>query len=642
MEVDVPGVGRLRAAASSFSQEALAFRGIRYGRAERWRPPREVEAAPDGAVVDAREFGPRCVQRGSSDAGGGALSLLLGNMEMSEDCLFLNVYTRRDAVGPGRGADAGLPVMVFIHGGTYSSGESNEYDGSFLAAGSEGRRPVVLVDFNYRLNVFGFAAVDGADGELLANCGIMDQQLALRWVKRHIRHFGGDPENVTVFGQSAGANSILSHLVIESSFALYERAIIQSGAFSPGALAPGAARDRMGRVLAASPECASLTCLEGLDAAALSSAAESALDSSEDIFLMWSPVVDGALLTGAPADLIREGQYNKDAQIIIGSNRDDFAYFFFSVVPAVLAREGLATNASDFGEPEFEALASLDAFSDGGSIAARALSARRMAELKALYDPAGSAYGYPADRGGFTDWWWMAMRSTTDRIWGLGHCSVRHLARLLAAHGSRVFTYMLMYPVQSPLFSFIAGSGPGSVLVPHGAEVPYELAAGILLVDAGAKRLAEDVPALWTQFAATGDPNGGIDGAAWPPFTADGDETLLLDAPADLGGAGGLRAERGTRAAACDFWEEEFAEAARSAPAPAPAPASSDSRAGGSAPVVLIAVAVVLVLVAVAAGLLVWRRRGRLARLRRLALVEGDSGAGAFELPPRQADPPAP
>lgn len=658
MEIEVVGLGKLRGATSTFDPDALAFKGIRYARAERWQPPSEVAQDANG-TIDATEFGPRCMQRTSDSAGEGNLaSSIFGEMTMSEDCLFLNVYTRRDAVDTSWNGK--LPVMVFIHGGSYSVGESNEFDGSFLAAGDAARQPVVVVDFNYRLNVFGFAAATFDDGSSISNMGLLDQQMALRWVQKYIGGFGGDPERVTIFGQSSGANSILSHIVIESSFGLYSRVIIQSGVFSPGAFTLTAARDRMDRVLTSSEECTSMRCLEELEATALSEAATRAFDNSDDIFLMWSPVVDGALLTDTPIELIRAGNFNKEAQIIIGSNRDDSSYFMLDIFGDERARsaygdESLAVDISDFGESEFEAVVSADDANFNGYHKHRPLTDDQMEVLKEIYaigaqgENRTGAYQYPVDRGDYPDWWWMAMRAETDRIAGLGHCSVRHLARLLSGRGSSVYVYLLMYPVQSPIFEFITGSGPGSVLVPHGAEVPYEFAAIPFLVDPGAKRLAGDISAMWTQFAVTGDPNSGGPGAAraWPIFTEEGDETLLLDAPADLGGVGGVRVQRGTRASACDFWEDIYEDTLRSAPPPdssalVPPPSSSElSTASSSGPgalaIVILALVASVVTVVLVVGLIVWRRRNRFARLRRLALVDKDVNYGSrnFELPER-------
>jgi para-nitrobenzyl esterase len=160
------------------------------------------------------------------------------HVDAGEDCLFLNVYTpARNTIaseqdGSGR-SDRALPVMLWIHGGSYVSGASNQYPGEALVAASNGT--VVVITINYRLNVFGFLgskelktrSPDGTTG----NYGIEDQRLAMSWARQHIAAFGGDPEQITIFGESAGGNSVINHLAQSASFPLYQRAIVESGAY---------------------------------------------------------------------------------------------------------------------------------------------------------------------------------------------------------------------------------------------------------------------------------------------------------------------------------------------------------------------------------------------------------------------------
>ena len=161
----------------------------------RWRPPQPVQRW-DG-VRACRDYGPACPQPGGMIAG------VLGVGETSEDCLYLNVWT------PARSPDDGLPVMVWIHGGGFTSGSASQslYDGASLA-----RRGVVVVSVNYRLGAFGFLAhpalsAESADG-VSGNYGLRDQVAALEWVRDNIAGFGGDPERVTAFGESAGGMSV--------------------------------------------------------------------------------------------------------------------------------------------------------------------------------------------------------------------------------------------------------------------------------------------------------------------------------------------------------------------------------------------------------------------------------------------------
>ena len=198
-----------------------AFRGLPYAAAPsgelRWRAPRP--ATDWNGVRDATQFAPSCPQPSSGN-------LFLPPGPIAEDCLYVNVST------PDLHSRRGdrRPVLVWIHGGGLTQDAARNYDGSKLAA--EG---TVVVTINYRLGALGFLAhpalasrPDGPAG----NYGLMDQQAALRWVARNIEKFGGDPDNVTIAGQSAGGLSVLAHLVSRGSRGLFQRAIVQSGAFA--------------------------------------------------------------------------------------------------------------------------------------------------------------------------------------------------------------------------------------------------------------------------------------------------------------------------------------------------------------------------------------------------------------------------
>ena len=207
--VDVPGCGKLVGALDPVHAGQMSFKGIPYAapptKSRRWQVP--VPAAPWApSTLNATAFGNQCLQGGHTSDG------------YDESCLFLNVY----APFPPAPLERQLPVMLWIHGGAYNYGGSNGYPGASLVAALQGT--VVVVTINYRLNVFGFLGsheVQSRSARSTAgNFGIEDQRAAMLWVREHIAPFGGNPENVTIFGESAGGNSVINHLAQPASFGL--------------------------------------------------------------------------------------------------------------------------------------------------------------------------------------------------------------------------------------------------------------------------------------------------------------------------------------------------------------------------------------------------------------------------------------
>ncbi len=178
----------------------------------RWRPAQPPKNW--SGVLPAVQFGNFCPQFDS----------LIGQTIGAEDCLFLNVYS--PLVSPSAGA--GLPVMVWIHGGGLIGGDASEYDPTPLV-----QQGVIVVTINYRLGLLGFFAQTALDKNtrVKGNYGFTDQQLALKWVKRNIAAFGGNPHNVTIFGESAGGQSIYANLASPTARRLFARAIAESGSY---------------------------------------------------------------------------------------------------------------------------------------------------------------------------------------------------------------------------------------------------------------------------------------------------------------------------------------------------------------------------------------------------------------------------
>jgi para-nitrobenzyl esterase len=282
----------------------------------RWRPPQPADRWH--GVRDATSFAPHCPQQASP----------FGVASVSEDCLYLNVF----APAGGRPGGAGRPVMVWIHGGALVTGESDDYDPAKLVSNG-----TVVVTINYRLGALGFLAhpaLADRPGGPSGNYGLMDQQAALRWVQRNIRQFGGDPRNVTIFGESAGGLSVLSQLDSPGAHGLFQRAIVQSGAYNL-TQTPLATAEAAGEAFAATAGCASQTaaCLRGLPVSAIVASENTA---------GYTPDLDGTVLRQSIGTALASGQFNR-VPIINGSNHDEWRLFV-----AISELQGALVTAANY------------------------------------------------------------------------------------------------------------------------------------------------------------------------------------------------------------------------------------------------------------------------------------------------------
>ena len=212
----------------------------------RWAPP-EPAAPWAPATLDASHYGPDCWQLVDPLVNPSA-----DTRYMSEDCLYLNVFT---PAGLSSQRHVKMPTMVFLHGGAFQQGAARrpEYDGRRLAG-----RGTVVVTLNYRLGALGFL-VSSSD-RLSGNFGLMDQRAALHWIKDNIQHFGGDPDNVTLFGESAGAVMTVLHLMMDGAGSLFHKAIIQSNPLGLQFRSVVVA-DFIGEALKRFVDCRDLSCL---------------------------------------------------------------------------------------------------------------------------------------------------------------------------------------------------------------------------------------------------------------------------------------------------------------------------------------------------------------------------------------------
>jgi para-nitrobenzyl esterase len=285
--------------AGEANDRANVFRNVPFAAAPvgplRWAPPKPP--APWSGERDAAQAGPSCPQPMKADNtpnSGGA------NGPVSEDCLQLNVFAPKGAKG--------APVMVWIHGGAHRTGAGWVYDGSNFA-----RDGVVLVSVNYRLGALGYfahpALTTAAGKEPTGNFGLMDQIAALQWVQRNIAAFGGDPANVTVFGESAGGMSTLALLATPKAKGLYAKAIVQSGLgwFEPTTLAKEEQRGAEALQKA------------GITAATAAELRAVPLEKLVAISMNFAPFPDGRLMTETATQALAAGRFD-DVPLIIGSN----------------------------------------------------------------------------------------------------------------------------------------------------------------------------------------------------------------------------------------------------------------------------------------------------------------------------------
>lgn len=313
------------------------WKGVPYAKTPvgplRFRAPERPE--PWEGIYDATAFGPAPLQPVNQMIG------FLDNrqIEMSEECLNLNIWSPA-------ADDKRRPVMVWIHGGAFMNGygSSSSYDGTSFAVNGD----VVTVTINYRLGVMGFLHLDDIDDEYAGsgNCGILDQVAALKWVKENIEAFGGDPNRITIFGESAGAMSVGTLLAIPSAKGLINQAILQSGAARIGMESEQAtkvAQEFLGNLGIASDDLSRLKEIP----------AEEIMEAAKDIPPMaLSPVIDGTVIPEIPEKALAAKGAAKDIPILIGTTKDEHRFFtFFDPTWKQLDEAGIARRVKEEFQP---------------------------------------------------------------------------------------------------------------------------------------------------------------------------------------------------------------------------------------------------------------------------------------------------
>jgi para-nitrobenzyl esterase len=463
------------------SEEGLTvYRGIPFAAPpvgdSRWRPPQP--AAKWDGVRHADKFAPACMQSGPP--GSGSANQGPG---MSEDCLYLNVWT------PARPANQRVPVLVWIYGGGFSAGATSipTYSGEKLA-----KRGVVLVSIAYRVGALGFLAHPGLSAEssnrASGNYGLLDMIAGLEWIQKNIGAFGGDPRRVTIFGESAGGIAVSMLCASPLAKGLFHGAISQSGGSfgppRPGGM-PGenmqllADAERAGEAYAKAAGASSAASLRKLSA-------EQVLATSRGQRGLGWPIIDGWVVPDDQYKLYEARRYN-DTPILAGYNSD----------------EGLSFSAAKTPEAYIESVRQrYGLFAD---------------QLLKLY-PAGETTVAKTARDltrdaafGWHTWAWARLQSRTGK--------------------SKVFYYYFDQHPEYPAGSPREGQG-----TPHGADVPFvfEHVAVNREPAPGDQQLSETMAAYWTNFAKRGDPNGqGL--PQWPPFRENNPVVMYLKQPPHTG-----------------------------------------------------------------------------------------------------------
>jgi para-nitrobenzyl esterase len=462
--------------ASGTSAEVQVYKGIPYAAAPvgnlRWREPQP--ATHWDGVRKADQFGAICTQPAFRGANPSATP-----RNISEDCLFLNVWTAATSARERR------PVMVWIHPGGYTTGSGSTpgFDGEGLA-----KKGVVLVTINYRLGVFGFFSHPELTKESAhhasGNYALMDQVAALGWVQKNIAGFGGDPQRVTVFGNSAGSSSIANLMGSPRAKGLFQRAVGESGAWMGLSLAP------MRTLVEA--EQAGVKIAEPLHAQTLEELRAIPADELLKAGRAGGPVMDGWFLPEDVATIFAEHKQN-DVPLIAGSNQDEGTFF----LQPTTAEKFIERSRKRYGD---QAEAFLKLYPAGSDEEAS------VSQLAAFRDELGYVMRV-----------WSRAQSKTGR--------------------SKAFLYYFTHQPPPPVGASARGAlGTGAT---HGSEAQYifqNLLAPRAWTDLD-HQVSETLSSYWVNFATNGDPNGkGL--ATWPAFNdRKSNRPMVLGDQAEVGPA---------------------------------------------------------------------------------------------------------
>lgn len=462
------------------------YKGIPYAKAQRFQPP--VQADSWEGIRSCRQYGPVSPQAERSGWGNDEIAFAFdwNDGVQGEDCLRLNIWT--PATDSGK-----RPVMVWLHGGGYSAGSGQElpsYDGTSLAATED----VVVVTVNHRLNVLGFLDLS-AYGEKYAksgNAGMLDIVASLKWVKDNIAAFGGDPDNVTIFGQSGGGGKVTTLLAIPCAKGLFHKAIVQSGSMLRTMEAKYSRKIGVETVKNLGLDASSIDRIAQVPYKELLAAGEKAIakvrtqaekDGAASFIFGWAPTVDGDVLPTQPFDP-QAPVISADIPMIIGTTRLEFTMTTY--VPAM--RNISKEDAVKFLEGKY---------GDGTA---------RFLEL--------FAKAYPGYR----------TADLLDADFDFRPGAVEQALRKSLQGGAPVYMYMFNW--ESPVLDGILRST-------HCMEIPFvfnnaDRHASMTGGGAQALELASKMSHCWAEFARSGKPSAeGL--PQWEPFEAEKRATMFFD-----------------------------------------------------------------------------------------------------------------
>ncbi|XP_076652400.1 acetylcholinesterase 2 [Halictus rubicundus] len=533
-------------------REVHIFYGIPFAKPPigplRFRKPLPIE--PWHGVLNATVLPNSCIQeRYEYFPGFPGEEMWNPNTNISEDCLYLNIWVpqklrlrHKGSEPPNNGDRNGVPLLVWIYGGGFMTGTAtlDVYDADIMAATSN----VIIASMQYRVGAFGFLYLNqhfANSEEAPGNMGLWDQALALRWLRDNAAAFGGDPDLITIFGESAGGSSVSLHLISPVTRGLVRRGILQSGTLNaPWSYMTGEKANEVARVLVDDCGCNStmlqenparvMACMRSADARAIS---VQQWNSYWGILGFPSaPTIDGIFLPKDPLELLQEADF-KDTEILIGNNKNEGTYF-------------ILYDFIDFFEKDQASYLERDKF---------------LGIINTIFKNM-SQIERDAITFQYTDWeqvnnGYIYQKMIADVVGDYFFiCPSIHFAQLFADRGMKVYYYFFTQRTSTNLWGEWMG-------VMHGDEVEYVFGHPLntsLTYSDKERDLSLRMILSFSKFAYTGKPTS--EESEWPPYSRDQPQYFIFDA--ETNGLG-----KGPRTTSCAFWNE-FLPRLKGVPDPAP------------------------------------------------------------------------